>query len=693
MNEIISKQFAYGEHTISFESGKIAPQAHASVWTKVGKMVVLTTVVYDLEKDGFLMVDTRAPSAASGNIPGGYNKTEGRPTKFESLLSRIVDRTVRALLPNDFNKEIQVISKIQSNDEQIEAEIPVLLSAAAAISISGLPVASNFAATKIGLLNNKFIVNPSISELSKSDLNLLVSATNDCVVMIEAAANEISDEKMSDAISFAQEQIIMMLANINEFAALHNKEKFVIPETAENITNLRDRVKNNQNFMDNILRCYDIAGKTERKVALKKVKTDFYDEIIANDDSIDRSDLVAIVSNVERDLVRRNLLQKDKRIGERGFDVVRSLSSELSLLPSAHGSALFNRGETQALVTATLGAESDAQYIDYLGTKHCEKFMLHYEFPPYSVRECRSVGSQGRREIGHGNLARRAILPVLPNREDFPYTIRVFSEITSSNGSSSMATVCGASLALMDAGVPIKKPVAGIAMGLVKDEHKYVILTDILGDEDSIGDMDFKVAGTKDGINALQMDNKSAGISSAIMREALSQARNAIDHILDHMHGTISNPRDSLAENAPRIFTLTILPEQIKDVIGKGGATIKGMIEKYGVHSIDIDETGLVKIFAPNEESALNVKTLIQQMTMPVEIGSRYTGKVVRVLEFGAFINFLPGKDGFIHISQLGKRGINIHDVIREGQELNVCVEEIDRQGRIKLSIIKEKSE
>ncbi|MGO1246655.1 MAG: polyribonucleotide nucleotidyltransferase [Oceanisphaera sp.] len=688
MNPIV-KTFQYGEHTVTLETGVIARQATGAVMASIGDTAVLVTVVgkrqADESKDFFpLTVNYQERTYAAGRIPGSFFKREGRPTEGETLTSRLIDRPIRPLFPDGFKNEVQVIATVVSVNPEIAPDIISLLGTSAALAISGMPFAGPIGAARVGYMNGEYVLNPSVSELENSELDLVVAGTENAVLMVESEANILPEDVMLGAVVYGHEQLNTAIQAIKEFAA----------EVATPAWNWQPKVENTalkaqvaELATEDLGNAYRITDKTERRDTINVIKGQAVSAVLANDGDLSAKEVYEQLGELEKQIVRGRVVRGEPRIDGREPDMIRALNVATGLLPRTHGSSLFTRGETQSLVTATLGTERDAQMIDELTGARTNRFMLHYNFPPYCVGETGMVGSPKRREIGHGRLAKRGVAAVMPSADVFPYTVRVVSEITESNGSSSMASVCGTSLALMDAGVPIKASVAGIAMGLVKEGEDYVVLSDILGDEDHLGDMDFKVAGTKQGITALQMDIKIEGITKDIMEKALKQARNARLHILDVMDGALQAPREDISDFAPRIHIIKIKPEKIRDVIGKGGATIRALTEETGT-TIELDDNGTVKIAATDGEAAKLAITRIQQLTAEVEPGTIYQGQVVRLADFGAFVNILPGKDGLVHISQITEERVkNVSDHLSVGDSVKVKVLEVDRQGRIRLSI------
>jgi len=685
---IIKKTFQYGNQQVTLETGLMARQADGAVVVTMGETVVLVTVVYgeEVEYKGMLpyTVEYREKTSAAGKIPGGYFKREGKLSEKETLTSRLIDRPSRPLFPEGFSRDIQLIASVISLDSNVDGEIPALLGASAALAISGLPVAV-FAGAKVGYRNGEFLLNPSNKEIETSQLDLIVAGTKKAVLMVESEADQLPEQVMLDAVFFGHEQMQVAIDAITEFAAEAGKPKLNwVPANS----NIELKASIEAAFGDKIKSAYQVKAKTERQDILSNIRKEAVSQFVNSDNAEIKETVVKTeIENLESFIVRDQILTNKVRIDGRDLTTVRQIVPKVGVLPKTHGSALFTRGETQALVVCTLGTERDAQIIDSLDGEYRETFMLHYNFPPFSVGEIGFVGSPKRREIGHGKLAKRAIVPVLPGIENFPYVLRVVSDILESNGSSSMATVCGTSMALMDAGVPIKAPVAGIAMGLVKEDDKFAVLSDILGDEDHLGDMDFKVAGTATGVTALQMDIKIEGIDRNIMDVALKQAREGRLHILGTMEAVLSSHRGDVSSNAPRILMMQVKSDKIKDIIGKGGATIRGIVERTGVN-IDIDDDGNVKIASVSEQAGLDAKREIEMIIADAEIGKIYDGKVVKIVDFGAFVNFLPGKDGLVHISQLSEARVDkVEDILKEGQAVRVKVLDVDRQGRIKLSI------
>jgi len=686
----IKKTFQFGEHEVSLETGAIARQADGAVLVNMAETIVLVTAVgrkkADPGRDFFpLTVNYQEKTYAAGKIPGGFFKREGRPSEKETLICRLIDRPIRPLFPKGFKNEVQVIATVISLNPEVDSDIPALIGASAALAISGMPFAGPIAAAKVGYIDGNYVLNPSKTALADSDLELVVAGTKDAVLMVESEADRLSEEIMLGAVMFGHEQSQVAITAINELAAEASKPSWDWQAPAED-TDLATAVaaQAEAGFAD----AYQITDKMDRQAAVGELKSGVVEALTGSDDAQwSAEEVKGALYKLEKSVVRGRVIGGNARIDGRDKQTVRPIHVDVSVLPRAHGSAVFTRGETQAIVATTLGTGRDAQIIDAIDGERKDPFMLHYNFPPFCVGETGFVGSPKRREIGHGKLARRGIQAVMPSFEDFPYVIRVVSEITESNGSSSMASVCGTSLSLMDAGVPVKAPVAGVAMGLVKEGDDYAVLTDILGDEDHLGDMDFKVAGTDDGITALQMDIKIQGITREIMDAALNQARDARLHILGEMAKVISAPREEMSEWAPSIITFKIDPEKIRDVIGKGGSVIRAMTEETGA-TIDIDQDGTVRVASVDGASGKEACRRIELITADVEVGRIYDGKVARLMDFGAFVTILPGKDGLVHISQISNERVEkVSDKLAEGDEVKVKVLEVDRQGRVRLSM------
>jgi polyribonucleotide nucleotidyltransferase len=686
----VTKAFQYGNHTVRLETGEIARQASGAVLAAMGDTVVLATVVAQKEatpgKDFFpLTVDYQERTYAAGRIPGGFFKREGRPSEKEILTSRLIDRPIRPLFPEGFVNEVQIILTVLSVDPEIDTDVISMIGASAALSLSGAPFLGPIGAARVGYRDGNYLLNPSNSDLKTSKLDLVVAGTEKAVLMVESEAKELAEDVMLGAVMFGYEQMQTAIRAIRELVQESGATRWDWQAPAHDAA-LTDTIKTD--FGDAIAQAYRIPEKAARQDRLSTVRSEavakFAPEGSPNGS---KENVVKLIGDLEYRIVRDRILSGEPRIDGRDTRTVRPITIRTGVMPRTHGSALFTRGETQAIVVTTLGTGRDAQLIDALEGERKEPFMLHYNFPPYSVGETGRVGSPKRREIGHGRLAKRGIQAVLPDMTVYPYVIRVVSEITESNGSSSMASVCGASLALMDAGVPVTAPVAGVAMGLIKEENRFAVLTDILGDEDHLGDMDFKVAGTNGGVTALQMDIKIEGINREIMDAALKQAREGRMHILGIMNQAISAPRAELSEFAPRIITIKINPDRIRDVIGKGGATIRALTEETGA-TIDVEDDGTIKIASADRAAGEEARRRIQQLTADVEVGMVYEGKVAKLMDFGAFVTILPGKDGLVHISQISRERVeNVSDKLRQGDQVKVKVLEVDKQGRIRLSM------
>jgi len=686
----ISKKFQYGEHEVTLETGAIARQADGAVMVKMAGTEVLVTAVgrkeADPGRDFFpLTVNYQEKTYSAGKIPGGFFKREGRPGEKEVLTCRLIDRPVRPLFPKGFKNEVQIIPTVMSLNPDVDPDIPALLGASAALAISGMPFAGPIAAAKVGYKDGNYILNPGAAALLDSDLELVVAGTAQAVLMVESEADGLAEDVMLGAVMFGHEQMQTAIAAINELTAEAGKLKWEW-EAAPVDEDLEKAVADAAE--SGLSAAYLITDKKERQVSVGDTKSAAKEALASGDDARWSSDEVkGALSKLEKNIVRQRVISGEARIDGRDRTTVRPIDVKVGILPRTHGSAIFTRGETQAIVVTTLGTGRDAQIIDAIEGERKDPFMLHYNFPPYCVGETGFMGSTKRREIGHGKLARRGIQAVMPSMEEFPYVIRVVSEITESNGSSSMASVCGTSLSLMDAGVPIKAPVAGVAMGLVKEGDDFAVLTDILGDEDHLGDMDFKVAGTEGGITALQMDIKIQGITQEIMSSALAQAKDARLHILGEMNKVINAPREEMSEWAPTIISFKIDPEKIRDVIGKGGSVIRAMTEETGA-TIDIDNDGTVKVASVDGASGREAVRRIELITADVEVGRIYEGKVARLMDFGAFVTILPGKDGLVHISQISNERVEkVSDKLSEGDVVQVKVLEVDRQGRVRLSM------
>ncbi|MEN8821338.1 MAG: polyribonucleotide nucleotidyltransferase [Abyssibacter sp.] len=687
----IKKTFQYGANTVTLETGAIARQASAAVTVNMDDTVVLVTAVAQKEAkpgQGFfpLTVNYQERFYAGGRIPGGFFKREGRPTEGETLTSRLIDRPIRPLFPKGFLNEVQVVATVISLNPEVQPDIPALIGASAALTLSGCPFAGPIGAARVGYIDGEYVLNPSTSQIASSALDLVVAGTKDAVLMVESEADVLTEEVMLGSVLFGHEQSQIAIQAIEELKAEAGKPvwEWAAPEEDTALAAAVSAVE------AEVTEAYSIADKLARQDRLGEIRAALIEKLVGDDEEAQwsASDVAGAFSKLEKRIVRSRVLDGHPRIDGRDTRTVRGLDIQVGAVPRAHGSAVFTRGETQALVVTTLGTGRDSQIIDSVSGETKDPFMLHYNFPPYCVGETGFMGSPKRREIGHGRLARRGVAAVLPDLEsEFPYVVRVVSEITESNGSSSMASVCGTSLALMDAGVPIKAPVAGVAMGLILDNDRFAVLTDILGDEDHLGDMDFKVAGTTDGVTALQMDIKIAGITREIMERALDQAREARLHILTEMNKVIDTPREDMSEWAPRITTIKINPDRIRDVIGKGGVTIRAITEETGT-TIDLDDDGTVRIAAVDKSAADAAVKRIEELTRDVVAGEVYEGKVARLMDFGAFVTILPGKDGLVHISQISdKRVENVSDELSEGQEVRVKVLEVDKQGRIRLSM------
>jgi len=686
-----TQSFQYGEHEVTLETGEIARQANGAVKVSMGDTVVLVTATARDEaapdaKFFPLTVNYQERTYAGGKIPGGFFKREGRPGEKETLTCRLIDRPLRPLFPDDFYNEVQIIATVISVDPEINPDIPAMLGASAALAISGIPFAGPIGGARVGYVDGEYVLNPDAAVLKGSSLDLVVAGTADAVLMVESEARQLTEEIMLGAVLFGHEQLQVAIQAITAMAEAVGKPAWDWQPPERDVA-LEDDVA--RLAQGDITSAYQIADKQERQARLAAIRTSVVEQLAGEDETgHGESEVRDALGALESHAVRSRILAGEPRIDGRDTRTVRPLTIRTGVLPRTHGSALFTRGETQALVTATLGTGRDAQMIDAIEGKYDDPFMLHYNFPPYSVGETGFMGSPKRREIGHGKLAKRAVMGVMPDlEEEFPYVIRVVSEITESNGSSSMASVCGSSLALMDAGVPITAPVAGVAMGLIKDDDKFAVLTDILGDEDHLGDMDFKVAGSTEGITALQMDIKIGGITREIMEAALTQAREGRLHILEAMQEAIAEPRAEVSQWAPRIFTMKIDVEKIRDVIGKGGATIRSITDETGA-SIDIEDDGTIHVAAVDKDAADLAIKRIDDITRDIEAGQIYEGQVVRIMDFGAFVNLVPGRDGLVHISQIAQHRVEkVTDELSEGQTVRVKVLEVDRQGRVRLSM------
>ena len=685
MFEIFKKEIEVGKRKITLETGKIARQADGAVIAQCGETVVMATVVgakkVNPDIDYFpLSVNYQEKYYAAGKIPGGYFKREARPTESETLISRLIDRPIRPLFPDEFKNEVQLLPTVISYDKENEADILSIIASSAALAISGMPFKGPVGASRVGFIDGKYVLNPSKKELENSKLDLVVAGTKDAVLMVESEANGLTEEEMLKAVKFGHENFVPIINMIEELASECKKSDWVVEK--KDLSEVKKKIENE--FTDELKKAFSIKDKKTRSNLISEI-TDKAKKLFEEDENFTDLDVNSELKNLEKRIVRTDILKNKKRIDGRGLSDVRQIMCEVGILPRTHGSALFTRGETQAIVTTTLGTSDDEQRIESLEGLQRERFMLHYNFPPFSVGETGRIGT-GRREIGHGKLAWRAIKSSLPSKESFPYTFRIVSEITESNGSSSMATVCGTSLALMDAGVPIKEPVAGIAMGLIKEGDDFSVLSDILGDEDHLGDMDFKVAGTKDGITSLQMDIKITGITFEIMEQALKQAKDGRVHILGEMNKAIDKSRDAVGKHTPKMEKITVDKKDIATVIGKGGATIREIVEKSGA-KVDVNDEGVVTVAAPDEESRNIALQIIKDLTAKAEMNKIYNGKVIKIMEFGAFVNFLGKQDGLVHISELAnKRVAKVTDVVKEGDEVKVKVIGFDR-GKVKLSI------
>ncbi|MCX8145553.1 MAG: polyribonucleotide nucleotidyltransferase [Azovibrio sp.] len=689
MFNVVKKTFAYGDQQVTLETGEVARQASGAVVVSMGDTVVLVTVVAAKTakpgQDFFpLTVDYQEKFYAAGRIPGGFFKREGRPSEKEILTSRLIDRPIRPLFPEGFYNEVQIVATVLSLDPEIDPDIPAMLGASAALAISGVPFMGPIGAARVAYINGQYVLSPTASQLKESQLDLVVAGTEAAVLMVESEAQELSEEVMLGAVVFGHEQMQVAIDAINALVEEAGKPEWDWQPPAKDealVARIETLAK------ARLEEAYNLTSKKLRNTKVKDIKDDVEAALCQGDAPVDEGVVADYLFALEAAIVRGRILSGQPRIDGRDTRTVRPISIRHGVLPRTHGSALFTRGETQALVVATLGTNRDEQIIDALGGEYRERFMLHYNMPPFATGECGRVGSPKRREIGHGRLAKRALLAVLPKPEDFSYSMRVVSEITESNGSSSMASVCGGSLALMDAGVPLKSHVAGIAMGLIKEGNRFAVLTDILGDEDHLGDMDFKVAGTRAGVTALQMDIKIQGITKEIMAIALAQANEARMHILSIMESSMAGHREEMSAYAPRLYTFKINPEKIRDVIGKGGAVIRAITEETGT-TIDIQDDGTITIAATSGEAAAAARAKIDAITAEVEVGKIYEGTVLKILDFGAIVSVLPGKDGLLHISQIAQERVNkVEDYLKEGQVVRVKVIETDDRGRVKLSM------
>ena len=683
----IRQEFQFGDHKVVLETNRVAKQASGSVLASMGDTVVLCTAVAEKEgrpDQGFfpLTVNYEERTYAGGKIPGGFFRREGRPSEKEVLTCRLIDRPIRPLFPKGFMNEVQVICTVMSAERDMDPDIVSMIGASAALSLSGVPFAGPIGAARVGFDDGGYVLNPGHEALEGSSLNMVVAGTASAVLMVESEAQELTEDQMLGGVLFAHQEMQVAIEAINALTARAGKPRWEWRAPAEDST-LLDQLR--ANVGQELGEAYHITDKQARQARIGALRAEAIEEI--SGEAVERSDVSDGFAKLEKSFVRERILAGEPRIDGRDRETVRPIEVEVGILPRTHGSAMFTRGETQAIVTTTLGTLRDAARIEALKGTYNDQFMLHYNFPPYSVGETGFMGGPKRREIGHGRLARRGIGAVLPDLESFPYTIRVVSEITESNGSSSMASVCGASLALMDAGVPVRAPVAGVAMGLVKDDDRFAVLTDILGDEDHLGDMDFKVAGTADGITALQMDIKIDGITEEIMETALEKALDARLHILGEMNKVIAVARESMSEHAPSMVALKVHPEKIRDIIGKGGATIKGIVEETGA-TVDVEDDGTVRIYAEDKEAKDAAVARIEEITAEAEIGKIYNGKVARIENYGAFVNILPGKDGLLHISEIARERVEkVTDYLEEGQDVDVVVLDVDQRGRIRLSM------
>ncbi len=686
---IVKKSFPYGQHTVTLETGEVARQATGAVMASMGDSVVLVTVVAAKEAkpgQGFfpLTVDYVEKFYAAGRIPGGFFKREGRPSEKETLTSRLIDRPLRPLFPEGFLNEVQIVATVLSLDPKVDPDIPAILGASAALAVSGVPFNGPIGAARVGYANGQYLLNPSFKDLEASQLDLVVAGTESSVLMVESEAKELPESVMLGAVLFGHKEMQIAIRAIRELARDAGARPWDWQPPAPDV----ELVSSVEKYKTQIHDAYAIVDKLARRDALAKLREQIITALCPKDEpGFDPEHVRVAIENLEYKIVRAKALEEGRRIDGRGKMDIRPISIRVGVLPRTHGSALFTRGETQALVVTSLGTGRDAQIIDAIEGERKEPFLFHYNFPPFSVGEVGRVGSPKRREVGHGRLARRGVQAVMPTQEQFQYVVRVVSEITESNGSSSMASVCGASLSLMDAGVPIKAPVAGIAMGLIKEGDRYVVLSDIMGDEDHLGDMDFKVAGTAAGVTALQMDIKISGITAEIMEAALAQAKAGRMHILGEMNRVLNAPRAEMSEYAPRIITIKIHPDKIRDVIGKGGAVIRALTEETGT-TIDIEDDGTVKIASVDAAAGEEARRRIEQITADVQVGAIYEGRVAKLMDFGAFVNILPGRDGLVHISQISDERVeSVSDKLREGDVVKVKVLEIDKQGRVRLSM------
>ena len=689
MFTIAKKSFTYGAHQVTLETGEIGRQAGAVIMVTVDDTVVLVSVVGNKSvkpgQDFFpLTVDYIEKTYAAGRIPGGFFKREGRPSEKETLTSRLIDRPLRPLFPEGFYNEVQVVAMVVSLNPEVDPDIPAIIGASAAMAVSGIPFDGPLGAARVGYIDGQYVLNPTLTQLKSSQLNLVVAGTQSAVLMVESEADILPEDVMLGAVVYGHDQMQVVINAINELVEEAGKPEWDWAPAAKNEELV---AKLNALVEADLQEAFRIANKQARTLRIREISDKAVEVLTAGDNAPDANTIKNLFFDVEAKIVRSRILGGEPRIDGRDTRTVRPIAIRSGVLPRTHGSTLFTRGETQALVVATLGTGRDEQIIDSLAGEYRERFMLHYNFPPYATGECGRVGTPKRREIGHGRLAKRAMIAVLPKAEDFSYTMRVVSEITESNGSSSMASVCGSSLALMDAGVPLKAHVAGIAMGLIKDGNRFAVLTDILGDEDHLGDMDFKVAGTETGVTALQMDIKIQGITKEIMQVALAQAKEARLHILAQMQSSAAGPREEVSTYAPRLYTMKINPEKIRDVIGKGGAVIRAITEETGT-TIDIKEDGTITIASVSGDAADAAKARIEAITADVEVGKIYEGTVLKLLDFGAIVSILPGRDGLLHISQIANERVNaVADYLKEGQKVRVKVLEADEKGRVRLSM------
>ncbi len=685
MFKVVRKEIELGGKKLSLETGKVARQADGAIIAQCGETVVLATVVgakkVNPDMDYFpLSVNYQEKYYAAGKIPGGYFKREARPTESETLISRLIDRPIRPLFPDEFKNEVQLLPTVISYDKENEADILSIIASSAALAISGMPFMGPVGASRVGFIKGEYVLNPSKKELEESKLDLVVAGTKEAVLMVESEANGLTEEEMLNAVKFGHKGFVPVIEMIENLAKECRKPEWIVEK--KDLSEIKKKLE--EEFTEDLKKAFSTRDKQDRSNQISEITEKAKKLYEENEDYTDL-DVNSQLKSLEKSIVRTDILKNKNRIDGRGLADVRPIMCEVGILPRVHGSALFTRGETQAIVTTTLGTSDDEQRIESLDGLQKERFMLHYNFPPFSVGETGRIGT-GRREIGHGKLAWRAINSSLPSKESFPYTFRIVSEITESNGSSSMATVCGTSLALMDAGVPIKEPVAGIAMGLIKEGDDFTVLSDILGDEDHLGDMDFKVAGTKDGITSLQMDIKITGITFEIMEQALNQAKDGRIHILGEMNKALSKSRDNVGKHTPKMEKITVDKKDIAAVIGKGGATIREIVEKSGA-KVDVNDEGEVTVAAPDEESRNVAMQMIKDITAKAELNKIYNGKVMKIMEFGAFVNFLGKQDGLVHISELAdKRVAKVTDVVKEGDEVKVKVIGFDR-GKVKLSI------